>query len=151
MVFITLEKIAISGYQPLWNRVFVPLCWVLRVGIYRCFLLPSSRWHHLLNGGIISESITSLLDVKWRDTLSMVWKFIIDFVTFRHWWRGDGLVLARWFIQSWANPEVILVHYSSSIDGRIYIGGYQIVYCLPKNNTQWINNYTFSAILKNKI
>ena len=26
----------------------------------------------------------------------------------------------------------------------------QIVYCLPKNSTQWINNYTLPTILKNK-
>ena len=122
----------ITECQSSWIfSVCVPLCWVSRVRIYRCFLFPSSRWH-LLNGSIISESITSLLGVKWEDTLSMVWKFIIDFVTLRHWWRGDGLILTRWLIQSCTNHGVILVHRWTNIyqglsvaplfQGRPYLG-----------------------------
>ena len=53
------------------------------MGIYRHFLLPSSCWF-CLNGGIISESVTSLYGVKWGDISPTVQKFIIVLVTLRH-------------------------------------------------------------------
>ena len=102
--------------------------WVASGHIYRCVLPPSSRWC-LLNGGIIS--VTSLLGFKWKDTPSTIWRLIIDFVTPCHRWQADGLVLARWFIQSWANPGVILVYRSSSILGWTYMHIFGFISCPP--------------------
>ena len=50
--------------------------------IYRCFLLPSSRWF-CLNGDIIAGSITSMRGVKWVNIFPTVWKFINTLVTLR--------------------------------------------------------------------
>ena len=139
----------ITECQSLWIfSVCVPVCWVSRVRIYRCFLLPSSRWH-LLNGGIISESVTSLVGVKWEDTLSTVWKFIIDFGMLCHWWRGDSLVLARWLIQSRANPEVILVHRWANIYRGLSVifGIFLRLKVLNNNNNNQRKNYPLTSFI----
>ena len=117
-----------SKLQILRNGIFLIclFCWVASGHIYRCVLPPSSRWC-LLNGGIIS--VTSLLGFKWKDTPSMVWRLIVNFVTPCHWWRADGLVLTRWFIQSWVNPRVILVYHSSSMCGRAYMHISRFISC----------------------
>ena len=109
---------------------FLSLLVELRVGIYIGVrvLPPSSHWC-LLNGGIIS--ITFLLGFIWKDSPSTVWRLIIDIVTPCHWWRADGLVLTRWFIQSWANPQVILVYRSSSILGQTYMHIFGFISCPP--------------------
>ena len=65
--------------QILRNVIFlISPCWVASGHLYRCVLSLSSRWC-LLNGGIIF--VTFLLGFKWKDTPSMVWRLIIDFVT----------------------------------------------------------------------
>ena len=120
--------------QILRNGIFlISPCWVASGHLYRCVLPPSSCWC-LLNGGIIS--IALLLGFKWKDTPSMVWRLIIDIVTPCHWWQANGLVLARWFIQSWANPGVILVYRSSSIHGWTYMHIFGFISCPPPPNSK---------------
>ena len=132
--------------QILRNGIFlISPCWVASGHLYRCVLPPSSCWC-LLNGGIIS--IALLLGFKWKDTPSMVWRLIINIVTPCHWWQANGLVLARWFIQSWANPGVILVHYSSSIDGQIYVWDYHLL-CLG-SLSPFISKCMTSPLLESK-